>query len=64
MVIEWNLGRYNIIVHQILELLLKRMGMEENMGKYRKISGKCLQKTMENHHAINGKTHSVYGHFE
>ena len=27
-------------------------------------SGKRLQKTMENHHAINGKTHYVYGHFQ
>ena len=23
-----------------------------------------IQKTMENHHAINGKTHYFYGHFQ
>jgi len=27
-------------------------------------SGKRLQKTMENHHAITGKTHYFYGNFQ
>ena len=27
-------------------------------------SGKRLQKTMENHHAINGKHHYFYGHVQ
>jgi hypothetical protein len=26
--------------------------------------GKRLQKTMENHHAINGKIDDLYGHFQ
>ena len=35
----------------------------KNYGKSPFLMGKST-KTMENHHAINGKTHYFYGHFQ